>query len=218
MSNRLSSKAVEVLEPMSAVNGGAKLIQDTEPYRALVEITGVADLILHRYNCDAVEVKSKSKKGSETKKTDDLESYVYRDDKGHICLPGTYIYGSMTDKARGAARYMQDPRSPRKSAVDLFRAGIVVETTLAKLNDGVKEWGYVLKTRVIVNGSAIPRMRPSFVSGWKARFVISVILAEYITPEILRNVIQMAGKFVGIADWRPTYGRFDLTHFEILKD
>lgn len=41
-----------------------------------VAIEGVADLLFHRWNCEAVDAKAKAAKNSAAKKTDDIESYV----------------------------------------------------------------------------------------------------------------------------------------------
>ena len=58
------------------------------PYLAEIEVVGTAALLFHRWSVDGVEAKSKAAKGSKAKKEDDLESYVYRDDKGNLCIPG----------------------------------------------------------------------------------------------------------------------------------
>ena len=72
-------------------NGGAATIDLSKPYRVEVKIKGVADLLFHRWNCEAVEAKSKAAKGSKAKKTDDIESYVYRNDDKELCIPGEYL-------------------------------------------------------------------------------------------------------------------------------
>jgi hypothetical protein len=190
-------------------NGGKVAIESGVPYGVDVRIVGAADLIFHRWNCEGVEAKGKAAKGSKAKKTDDVESYVYRDDAGDICLPGEYLRQSVIN----AAKYRQDPRSPRKSAMDLFKAGIVSLTPLASL--GVKEWDYEHKCRVTVQRNGITRVRPAFKSGWQADLLLMVNLPEYIPPEGLLDVIVNAGRLVGVGDSRPTYGRFQVTRFEL---
>jgi hypothetical protein len=44
-----------------------------------------------------------------------------------------------------------------------------------------------------------------------------VNLPEYIESALLLDVIGGAGRFVGVADFRPTYGRFNVVGFEVLK-
>lgn len=199
-------------------NSGAPFIAAETPYLVDVEITGVAAILFHRWQCDSVEVKAKAAKGSKAKTTDDVQSYVWRDENELICIPGTYLTGTLTDKKTGAAKYRQDPRSPRKSALDLFKAGVVATTELAPLinsnGDKCTEWDYLDRRRVVIQGS-ITRERPAFLAGWSARFELSVLLPQYIPPALLHDVLIDAGRLTGIADFRPTYGRFQVTQFQV---
>jgi hypothetical protein len=190
-------------------NGGKVAIESGVPYGVEVRIVGAADLIFHRWNVEGVEAKGKAAKGSKAKKTDDIESYVYRDDAGDICLPGEYLRQSIIN----AAKYRQDPRSPRKSAMDLFKAGIVSLTPLASL--GVTVWDYEHKCRVTVQRNGITRVRPALKTGWQADLLLMVNLPEYIPPDGLLDVIVNAGRLVGVGDSRPTYGRFQVVRFEL---
>lgn len=192
-------------------NGAAKTIEITIPYRVEVAIRGDADLLLHRWNCEAVEAKARSAKGSAAKKTDDIESYVYRNDAGELCVPGEYLRQAIIN----AAKFRQDPRSPRKSAMDLVKAAVVSLTPLASL--GISSWDYEHKCRVQVQRNGVTRTRPAIKSGWTASFVFLVNLPEYVSPELLHALINDAGRLIGIADFRPTYGRFQITRFEVLN-
>src|SRR4051812_30103107 len=113
-------------------NAAAATIDLEAPWTADVSITGTAALLFHRWQSDAVEAKSRAAKGSAAKKTDDWPNYLWRDENDVICMPGAYLAGAVTNP-QGAAKYRQDPRSSRKSALDLFKAGIAVTTELAPL-------------------------------------------------------------------------------------
>jgi hypothetical protein len=184
------------------------------PYRALVAIRGTADLLFHAWNCEAVEKKANADKGSKEKKTDNVESYVWRDESGHICLPGVYLRGAVVN----AAKFRQDPRSPRKSAMDLFKAAVVPLTELAPIGQGVADWEYDHRCRVMVQRNGVTRTRPAFKAGWTAELVLMVMLPQYVPPALLHDVIVDAGKFVGVGDFRPTYGRFAVDRFQVLSD
>lgn len=190
-------------------NGAADTIESGIPYIANVRIKGVADLLFHRWNCEDVAEKAKAAKGSKAKKTDNIESYVYREDDGHICLPGEYLRGSIIN----AAKFRQDPRSPRKSAMDLYKAGIISLTPLASL--GKETWDYEHKCRVTIQRNAITRTRPAIKSGWETEIQLMVNLPEYISHDQLLEVINNAGKLIGVGDFRPTYGRFSVINFNI---
>lgn len=189
-------------------NGGKHAISMTEPYIVTVALVGTADLLFHRWNCEAVAEKAASAKGSKAKKTDNIESYIYRDDSGMICIPGEYLRGSIVN----AAKFRQDPRSPRKSAMDLYKAGIVALTPLASL--GLAKWDYEHACRVMIQRNGITRVRPAIKSGWTCQFEVMVNLPEYIRPDDLHDVVASAGKLIGLGDFRPTYGRFRIDQFD----
>jgi hypothetical protein len=194
---------------VSVTNGAKGAIEFSEPFILHIQLTGSSDLLFHRWNCEAVDEKAKAAKGSKAKKSDDIETYSYRNDKRELCIPGEYFRQSLIH----AAKFKQDPRSPRKSAMDLFKAGVVSLTQLASL--GVKEWDYLDRRRVTIQRNSINRERPAMREGWKADFQLMVNLPEYISPSFLQEVLVNAGRLVGIGDFRPTYGRFQVTNFQI---
>lgn len=200
------NKVVRLADPTDGAN---ETIGISEPYTASVRLEGVADLLFHRWNCEAVEEKAKAAKGSKAKKSDNVESYVYRNDTGEICLPGEYLRMAIVN----AAKYRQDPRSPRKSAMDLYKAGIVVLTQLSTL--GKKQWDYEDRRRVVIQRNGINRVRPAMRHGWQAEFEIMVSTPEYIPQRDLMETLGVAGRLVGLGDFRPTYGRFSVTNFTV---
>lgn len=205
-----SKHPIEAIEPVS--NDGEDIILLSQPYRVEVAIEGVAAYLYHRYSNASVEAKGKAAKGSTAKKTDDIDSYIWRTPDGDIGIPGNHLRGAIVL----AAKYIQDPRSPRKSAMDLFKAGVVVLTEVA--TTGQRAWDYIDQQRVVVQRSAVTRSRPALSPGWKAEFVVQVMIPEYVTPPMLNAVIANAGRLCGLGDFRPTYGRFQVTRFEVLAD
>lgn len=193
-------------------NGAKSTIDLSVPYVAEVAIQGVSDFLFHRWNCESVEEKSKAAKGSKAKKTDDVESYVYRMEDGELALPGEYLRMAIIN----AAKFRQDPRSPRKSAMDLYKAAVVPLTILAPL--GKATWDYEDKRRVVIQRNGVNRVRPALRAGWKAAFELMVNLPEYVSPDALNDVIQSAGRLVGVGDFRPTYGRFQVVGFRVRSD
>ena len=196
---------------MAPTNGAETIINTGIPYTACVCLTGVADILFHRWNCEAVEQQSKTAKGSKGRKTDVIENYVWRNDDGDLCIPGEYLRQAIVH----AAKFRQDPRSPRKSAMDLYKAAVQSLTQLASL--GVKEWDYEHKCRVTIQRAGITRTRPAVKAGWVAEFDLLVVLPEYISPDDLQDVITNAGRLIGLGDFRPSYGRFRVSRFHVLQ-
>lgn len=188
-------------------NGGETDIQTLMPYSIHASIVGTSDILFHRWNVEGIKEKADAHKGSKAKKTDNIESYVYRDDAGVLCIPGEYFRQAMIH----AAKFLQDPRSPRKSAMDLFKAGVVVNTILCPL--GKKEWDYEDRRRVVIQRAGITRTRPAMKVGWKVDVGLMVQLPQYITTALVHEVLSNAGKVIGVGDFRPTYGRFQIHKF-----
>ena len=196
-------------------NGAEGTIGIEEPYTAETTIQGTADLLFHGWNVEAIEEKSKASKGSEAKKTDNIETYVLRDNDGFICLPSEYLRMSIVN----AARRKQDPSSPRKSAYDPFKASVIaLEPLVPTINakgEKTKEWDFAHKCRVQVQRSGIARCRPAFHKGWRATVQLMVMTPEYISQDLLHDVAEKAGRLNGVGDYRPTHGRFRIVRWEI---
>jgi len=218
MTTEDESQEITHLHPVS--NDGEPDIIVGAPFVATVRIQGTSAILFHAWNNEAVAEKAAAKKGSAAKKTDNVESYVYRDEDGFICLPGQYLVGSLTDPRNGAAKYRQDPRSPRKSALDLFRAGVAALTELAPVipagkDQPSREWDYLDSRRVMVQRQGVTRMRPAFLAGWTATVQLAVLTPEYISAQDLLDTLNKAGLLVGVGDFRPTFGRFAVTSYDL---
>jgi hypothetical protein len=191
-------------------NGGADAIQAGLPVRIGVTIQGTSDMLFHRWQSDEVEAKGKAKKGSDAKKTDNVAAYVWRNEKGEMCLPTEYLRQSIIH----AAKFRQDPRSPRKSAMDLYKAGVLSLSNLTSF--GVSKWDYLDRRRVVIQRNGVTRTRPAMLSGWKTTHEFLINVPEYISVNDLRETIEMAGRLVGVGDFRPSFGRFGITNYEVL--
>lgn len=216
---RTAAKVVETdgaklihLGGQTPTNGAKDTIEASMPYIATVTIVGTAAFLYHRWNVESVAAKSTAAKGSAAKKSDDIESYLYfveDDKKKGLAIPGEQLRMALVN----AAKYRQDPRSPRKSAMDLYKAGVVVLTEYAPV--GKMTYDYLDKRRVMVQRNGITRTRPALKTGWSATFDVSILLPEYIGHDDLHDVLNNAGKLCGLGDHRPTYGRFRATEFRV---
>lgn len=189
-------------------NDGADAI--LQPYVVEFTLEGTSDLLFHRWSNGDVEAKSKAAKNSKAKKEDNVEAYVYRNEDNELCIPGEYMRQSIIH----STKYRQDPRSPRKSAMDLFKASIVSLTDLGSL--GIQTWDYLDRRRVTVQRNGVTRVRPAVMKGWHATFGFQVLTPECVDSQFLHEVLSQAGRLVGIGDFRPTYGRFAVVRFDVL--
>ena len=177
-----------VLNGQQQSNDAKALIGGRIPYVARVEVRGVAPLLFHRWSIEA----------------------IYRLTDGRLGLPGMNLTAALCE----AARYAQDPRSPRKSARDLVRASVVPLDGIAPFVPDRRTWDYEDARRIAVQRARVTRVRPALTEGWRVRFSLLVNSPEYMTPEFLHALVSSAGRLVGLCDFRPTYGRFEVSHFE----
>lgn len=201
---------VETLHPVS--NDGRGDVELTMPYTVAFTLEGTSGLLYHRWSVEAVAEKAAAKKGSATKKTDNVESYTYRCDDGTLGIPTEWVRMAIVT----AAKFRQDPRSPRKSAMDLYKAAVVPLTEIVPT--GKTTWDYIDQRRVAVQRSGVTRMRPALLKGWRADFEMLVQVPEYVAPSDLLDVLTNAGRLCGLGDFRPTYGRFAVVHFGVKND
>lgn len=180
-------------------------LEADRPWTAEFTIKGTSSLVFHRWAVDDGDGPT-AKKGSN--KTDDVDSYVFRCEDGSIGLPGEYVRQAMIF----AAKYHKDPRSARAGGTGLFKAGIVSNTEIATL--GSEDWDYLDRRRAVIQRQGITRVRPAFLAGWEATFEFTVLLHEYITPQLFMDVLRDAGQYAGVGDMRPSYGRFAVVKFE----
>ena len=178
-------------------------------YAVEVVLVGTAPILFHRWDDASVERKARAAKASLAKRSDDVENYVYRTSDGEISIPGKNFKACL----REAARSLPDPRSPRKSARDLVQSAVQVQPFIASM--GRTDWDCLDTQRVLVQRAAVSRTRPMFREGWSVSFVVVVLAPEFIASDWLHDLVSRAGRFVGLGDFRPDYGRFRMDSFQV---
>ena len=85
----------------------------------------------------------------------------------------------------------------------------------ASTDEPSKDWDYLDRRQVVIEQKAITRCRPALRRARKADFQLMVITPEYISPQDLHARLIDAGRLVGIGDFRPSFGRYQVTSFDI---
>lgn len=142
---------------------------------------------------------------------------------GYLVQPATHIEGALTK----AAVLFQIKGRGKKTWKDTVRAYVyVAPVNIVHHLDGepVKEPPHDLNgdsghlsvsiMRVKVNRAAVARSRLMVDAGWELPFAIDVI-DDQMRPEVLQQILEEAGRAIGIGDYRPRYGRFEVVKFEI---
>ena len=171
------------------------------------EITGVASLLQHRFAQEAHGLEAKKAKKKVYDPDEEAKKASYMDEGGFVML-SEHIYGCL---AKAATSFILDGKKTFKDAV---ARGIVVTPDniplLDKKEKQYQKWDEIDARRAVVMRSAITRWRPMFYEGWKLRFEIQIVDDDTISPKVLKEIFDKAG-YVGIGDYRPRFGRFQVT-------
>lgn len=60
------------------------------------------------------------------------------------------------------------------------------------------------------------QVRPAISARWRGTILLLINRPECVSSHVLHGLLNDAGGLIGIADFRPTYGCFQVTRFEVL--
>jgi hypothetical protein len=190
-------------------------------YQVEVKVEGVSPLLQHRFPIPDYEDMGKGGKKSTGAKDyrDEWKTSLYITEK-QVYQPASHFELSMTK----AAASFKVTGKRGKSYKDLVAANMFIDPE--KILFGIAEPIeldtdpdkplYLDLRPVVIQRARVVRIRPCFKPGWILGFTINVIDDE-LPSGILQDILVLAGKAVGIGDYRPKFGRFSVTHFEVLK-
>ena len=180
------------------------------------DIRGLAPLMVHNGQlADPLNQFAKAMRevSSKRKKTDadhmelaklEFLGGLYLDEKRHPCIPGQNIEAMLTDAGR------------KKRMGDAIKAGVISDGNWPILYEGpkdpVKMWDsgkFHDRRGAKLNGKAtVIRTRPIFRS-WSMKFAVS-FLPTVINKKDLVDLVKVAGQMVGLGDFVPRFGRFEV--------
>jgi len=140
---------------------------------------------------------------------------MYINEKGNPCWPSDNIE-AMIIKAAAKQRKGTDAKS-----------AIFVDDHAPLIYDGPKTpdalWShrtmdnnpFVLRASVVVNRNRIMRTRPIF-RNWSLEFTVHYLTDIFDKEQVIATV-KTAGRIIGLSDWRPKYGRFNVVNIEEIK-
>ena len=191
-------------------------------YQVDCSIKGIAPLMQHRFPMPDLSTMSKGGHRSTGGKdyTQEWRDYFYATDDGDIYQPSSHIEGALVK----AAVNFKVAGKRGKTYKDLIVANVVIDPERIPHNMKVPEELdtdgdqplYLDIRPVIVQRARVVRIRPTFAPGWELRFCAQVFDDE-IQPDLLQDILTLAGKSVGIGDYRPKFGRFNVVEFKVQK-
>lgn len=192
-------------------------------YTVDVSVIGIAPLMQHRYPMPDFSASGKGGKKSTGSHdyTQEWREYFYTDSDGNIYQPAEHFDAAI----KKAATNFKVTGKRGKSYKDLVSASVFISPDRIyhegfkvpdELDTDADKPLYIDYRPVVVQRARVPRARPTFKAGWKLDFEIQVIDDE-MPADILQDILTLAGKSVGIGDYRPRFGRFNVAHFEVHK-
>jgi len=174
-------------------------------------IEGISPLLMNRPNMLEIGNKAKVKLAGVDILKKQFKDKQYRTSKDELFTPETHIKGALVDAGKSVKVTGKGKATYSKIigyAVIVHPAQILHEIT------DVKEYT-VLAVNPNTRGRS-PLCRP-MLPNWRLCFEV-IYDSDEIPKEALKECLDIAGKRVGIGDWRPakkgTFGRFIVTEFK----
>ncbi len=167
-----------------------------------VKVKGKSPLLMNKFVVEE-GITSRAKKVYVPE--DEAEKKTYRNGDGELCLPSTHFKASLV-KAGTDFKMVG-----RKTYKDYIKSGIFFEEELNILDPQE----YVIHAEPVVIGQArVMSWRPKFKE-WSCEFIMS-IEDDMINQSVLKDILEAAGKYKGVGDYRPEYGRFEVESYEVI--
>ncbi len=132
---------------------------------------------------------------------------AYRLDDGTLYVPTRAFRSAIKEAAKGR-------RIGKGYATTLVKGGVFEPTEVTPLvhpvtGEVIRDYD-VFVARAVVQGNGVQRARPR-IPEWGAKVYLEID-AEALAPEHVEELLAIAGRTVGVGDWRPqkdgSYGRF----------
>jgi hypothetical protein len=181
--------------------------------RYKVEIKGITPLLQNKPEQFGFDVQWVEKKASTDYEKEALQK-MYVDAKGRVYQPSTHIERTLIDAGKKVKMKGQGKATYSK----VFGSMVSVEEgEILHDNDNYE----IYKSLVVIPSTKgrVMRYRPMF-RDWKLSF--HLLVEEEIPAEVVKEALEIAGKYGGLGDWRPEkkgkFGKFQVVHFSKVKE
>jgi len=177
---------------------------DAERY--LVRIKGVKPLLMHAPT--GLGDNPQRRRGEHLSPEEGAEAGLYKDAEGNVVMPALNVKAMLREAGRN---YKISGRRTTFGAA--IKAGIDIEPFYIPL----KHNGWKVDLRpVVVQRSRILRARPRF-DEWELEFYIINKDPNVLLRDTMKRIIEDAGKWIGLGDYRPEFGLFNVEEFKVVE-
>jgi len=169
-------------------------------------IRGLVPLLFNRFPEE--EGTGGARKKAPKSKEEQVEMSLYRMKDKTIYQPEDHIIGAMIKagvafKLRGAGK---------KTMKDLVKGGVFIEPI--QISHLFQKYTMDYRS-VVINRGRVMKARAR-MDKWELKFEITCI-DDRATAKDIEDILKYAGGYVGIGDYRPRYGRFDIVSMDEVK-
>lgn len=184
-------------------------------YTITGKIEGVAPLLFGAF-ADPGVLDTPAQGGIHTKehRLEEAEARAYRDENGLLYLPARNFKCCLLDGCKKAKL-----KSGQFSLAPFLEATIFPDHRLRFLTHPT-DYDFMHEAqgrRPPRTGKACIIRRPALDVGWQLAFKLAVVDDRQI-PDLIHRSLSEGGIMVGLCDWRPEYGRFIVTEWEVQKE
>ena len=183
-----------------------------------VRIEGLSPLLHHGSHAVGMDKATNKQKGGNALEgdSDEWKKTIYYDELTGVFVPGINMEATLIEAAK------EFKITGRKTATKYFKSGVFINDDKMPITVKGKPITDLDKVevdkRTVKNPSTKMRnMRyRAIFRQWEIVFVVTVAADDYIKQDLLKNVIEYAGMYVGLCDFRPRFGRFRITDIELI--
>jgi len=172
-----------------------------------IVLKNASSLLMNRLGKDILDEVSKIKKDEITAwEEENWQKKLYTDKDNNIIFPCTVIHAMLVEA--GKKHPERCPKDVGRTWTNYLKSCMLIE------NDSVIKCTEPQPFGTMVNGnpssgkgsSKVYKIRP-LINEWEVELMV-VDLVGKTTAEHIEGLFGTGGKFVGLCDWRPQYGRF----------
>jgi hypothetical protein len=197
-------------------------------YTTQVRIRGTVPLLQHRFAPEQLGslMQRATRPPGATDYSSEWSEGMYATADGHLHQPATHLEGALVKAAAtfkikgGGGKTWKDPIRAYcyvlPEQILHLRDHQPVKAPSDDLLTYPTDYLSVSMMRVIVQRSAVARARLQIAAGWELAFALEVYDPQ-VSAEVVEQILREAGRAVGIGDFRPRYGRFEVIQFEVSR-
>ena len=180
-----------------------------------ITIEGTSPLLMNRPSQLDIGEKSKTSKRETETPQQIAEAKLYTDAEDRIYLPATWFQGCIVEA--GKQKKMMGKGSSKATYSKVAGSSVEINPFEIILEDKWKVFS-ILAVNPTTKGRNVLH-RPQF-DKWKADFEVTFD-EESIEVPVMKELFDIAGRVVGIGDWRPAkkgrFGKFQVTQWKEKK-